>query len=120
MRLEEVLVGEDHGLDGVLLVLPGDEPVPVLASGGWPADPDLGAVDDAGLPTGAEVVDDFGQCSQPDAGADHASPLGEQGPYFADGPGDGGAVDHPGLDVSPLTVHELVRACCESGVVSRR
>lgn len=40
-------VGEDHGLDGVLLVLVGDELLPVLASGGGPADPDLGAADDA-------------------------------------------------------------------------
>ncbi|MFB7104540.1 hypothetical protein [Streptomyces hydrogenans] len=47
----------------------------------------VGAVEDAGLPTGAEVVDYFGQCSQPDAGADRAPPLGEQGPHLADGEG---------------------------------
>ncbi len=48
----------------------------------------VGAVEDAGLPTGAEVVDHFGRCSQPDAGADRVPPLGEQGPHLADGEGD--------------------------------
>jgi hypothetical protein len=55
-----VAIRDDHGLDRVLLALAGNEPVPVLASGGRPADLDLGAVDDAGLPAGAEVVDDLG------------------------------------------------------------
>ncbi|KFK89948.1 hypothetical protein IX27_02585 [Streptomyces sp. JS01] len=44
-----LLVGEDHGLHCVLLVLARDELVPVLATYGRAADPDLGAVDDAGL-----------------------------------------------------------------------
>jgi hypothetical protein len=83
---------EYHSLDGVLLGLAGDELVPVLAPGGRPADPDLGAVDDAGLPAGTQVVDDLGQGSQPHVGADGAASLGEQGPHLADGPGDGGAV----------------------------
>ncbi|WP_323186000.1 transposase [Streptomyces sp. NBC_00047] len=43
-------VHDDHGSDGVLLVLAGDEPPPVLAAGAGPADPDLGAVGDPGLP----------------------------------------------------------------------
>ncbi|GGR65912.1 hypothetical protein GCM10010282_68640 [Streptomyces roseolus] len=56
------------------------------------ADSDLGAVDDSGLFAGAEVVDDFYQGPQPNAGADRAPPLGEQGPHLSDGPGDGGAI----------------------------
>lgn len=43
-------VRDHHGLDGVLLVLAGDERVAVLAAGSGPADPDLGAVDDAVFP----------------------------------------------------------------------
>ncbi len=85
-------VRDHHALDGVLLVLDGDELVPVLASLGRPPDPDLGAVDDAGLPCRAEMVDDFGQSPQPYVGADGAPSLGEQGPHLVDGPGDGGAV----------------------------
>lgn len=50
------------------------------------------AVDDPGLPAGAEVVDDLGQGSQPYTGGDGAALLGEQGPHFADGAGNGGAV----------------------------
>ena len=60
--------------------------------GCWPADPDLGAVDDAGLPVGTEVVDDLGQGPQPHTLADGAPSLGEQGPHLCDGPSDGGAV----------------------------
>ncbi|MBB4795278.1 hypothetical protein BJY54_005890 [Streptomyces nodosus] len=85
-----VRVSDDHGLDGVLPALAGDERVPVLASDGRAPDPDLGAVDDAGL--AAEVVDDLGECPQPHAGADGAASLGEQGAHLADGAGDGGAV----------------------------
>jgi hypothetical protein len=79
-------------LDGVLLVLVGDELVAVLAPGGRPTDPDLGAVDDAGRPARAEVVEDVGQRAQPYVRADGAASLGEQGPHLTDGPGDGGAV----------------------------
>ncbi len=57
-------VGEDHGLDGVLLVLSGDELVPVLTADGRPADWDLCTVNDSGLPAGAEVVDDLGERAQ--------------------------------------------------------
>lgn len=81
-----------RGRDGVLLALAGDEPVPVFAPGGRPPDPDLGAVDDPGPTPGAEVVDDLGRRPQPHAGTDGAASLGEQGPHFADGAGDGGAV----------------------------
>lgn len=63
------------------------------AAGSRPADSDLGAVDDAGLPTGADMVDDLGEGPQPHSGADGAPSLGEQGEHLADGPGDGGAVD---------------------------
>lgn len=66
--------------------------IPVRTADGWAADTGLGAVDDAGLPTGAEVVDDLRRSSQPDAGADGASPPGEYQPYFADGTGAGGTV----------------------------
>jgi hypothetical protein len=76
---------------GFCLFLP-DERVTVLASGGGPTDPDLGAVDDAGRPARAEVVDDLGQRPQPHVGADGAASLGEQGPHLTDGPSDGGAV----------------------------
>jgi hypothetical protein len=86
-------VRDDHGLDGVLLVLPGDELLPVLSPGGRPSHPDLGAVDDPGLPIGAEMVDDFGERAQPEAGSYGAAPLGEQGPHFTDRTCDGGAVD---------------------------
>ncbi|GGW65134.1 hypothetical protein GCM10010381_57610 [Streptomyces xantholiticus] len=61
----------------------------VLASGGGPTDPDLGAVDDAGRPARAEMVDDLGQRPQPHVRTDGAPPLGEQGPHLTDGPGDG-------------------------------
>ncbi len=86
-------VGEDHGLDGVLLVLAGDELLPVLEAGGAPSDSDLGAVDDAGLSADAEVVDDVGEGAEPDAGGDGAAAGCEQGPHLADGPGDRGAVN---------------------------
>ncbi|MEU3855697.1 hypothetical protein [Streptomyces sp. NPDC029554] len=49
-------------------------------SGGLSADPDLGAVDDAGPPAGAEVVDDLGQGPQPHPGTDGAAALGDQRP----------------------------------------
>jgi hypothetical protein len=55
-------------------------------------DPDLSSVDDAGLPAGAEMVNDLGEGPQPHSGADGAPSLGEQGPHLADGTGDGGAV----------------------------
>ncbi len=47
-------VGENHGLHGVLLVLAGDELVPVLPADDRKADTNLGAVDDAGVPCLAE------------------------------------------------------------------
>ncbi|GHF75776.1 hypothetical protein GCM10010218_65890 [Streptomyces mashuensis] len=72
-------IGEDHGLDRVLLVLAGDELLPVLATDGGPADPDLGSVDDPGLPAGAEVTDDLGEGAEPDAGGDGAAAGCEQG-----------------------------------------
>jgi hypothetical protein len=87
-----VPVRDDHGLDRVLLVLAGDEPVPVLAPGCRPADPDLGAVDDPGRPARAEMVDDLCQGPQPHTRADGAPSLGEQGPHLANGPSDGGAI----------------------------
>ncbi|MFF3343279.1 hypothetical protein [Streptomyces flavidovirens] len=51
----------DHGLHGVLLVFAGDELLPVLAPGGRTAYPDLGAVDNPGLPARTEIVDDLGE-----------------------------------------------------------
>jgi Obg family GTPase CgtA len=77
--------------------------------GGRPADPDLGAVDDAGLPTRAQVVDDLGQRSQPDDGADRALPLGEQRPHLADGAGDGGTVHIPVQQARPVNDLLLVK-----------
>jgi hypothetical protein len=40
---------------------------------------DLGAVDDAGLSTDDEMVDDLGEGPPPHSGADDAASLGEQG-----------------------------------------
>ncbi|GAB2910076.1 hypothetical protein GCM10022245_51780 [Streptomyces mayteni] len=56
------------------------------------ADTDLGAIDDPGLPAGAEMVNDFCQGPQSDTGADGAPTLGERWPHLADGAGDRGAV----------------------------
>lgn len=39
-------VRDHHGLDGVLLVLSRNELVAVFASGGWPTNPDLDAVNE--------------------------------------------------------------------------
>ncbi|WP_331763681.1 hypothetical protein [Streptomyces anthocyanicus] len=45
--------------EDVLFLLAGNELFPILASGSGPADPDLGAVDDADRPARAEMVDDL-------------------------------------------------------------
>nr|WP_252981072.1 hypothetical protein [Streptomyces chartreusis] len=86
-------LGEDHRLHGVLLVLAGDELVPVFASGGRSSHPELGAVNDPGLPVGAEMVDDFGEGTQPEAGCDGAASFGEQGARFTHRTRDGGTVE---------------------------
>lgn len=51
------------------------------------------AVDDPGLSAGSEVADDLGEGAEQEAGRDGAAACCEQGPHFADRPGDGGAVD---------------------------
>ncbi|MGW0884691.1 hypothetical protein [Streptomyces sp. NPDC002671] len=66
------------GIDRVLPALAGDEVIPVLAADCGSPDPDLGAVDDVGLPVGAEMVDDLGQTPQAKTGAHSASAIGEQ------------------------------------------
>lgn len=96
------------------LLLPEMKLVPVLASGGRPPDPDLGAVDDPGLPAGTEMVDDLAQRPQPQASADGASSLGEQLSHLADSPGDGGAVD-----VEPAGQHVVRGFVCARSVSDR-
>ncbi|MGW2982938.1 hypothetical protein [Streptomyces goshikiensis] len=60
-------------------------PAHPASADGWPANPDLGAVDDPGLPAGAEVVDDFDEGVAPDAGGDAAAADCKQGPaHLAD------------------------------------
>ena len=101
-------VGEDHGLDRVLLVLAGDELVPVLAAGSGPADADLDAVNDPGLPGGPEVLDDLGEGAESDAGHDGAAACCERGPHLADGAGDRGAVDPEAAGRCPYDRRESV------------
>lgn len=86
-----VAIRDDHGLDRVLPALAGDERLPVLAPEGRAADPDLGAVDDAGLAFGTKMVDDIGQGSQPKTRCHRASALSQQRSHLADSPRDRGA-----------------------------
>jgi hypothetical protein len=64
-----VAVADGGGLDGVLLVLAGDERPPPRAVGTRPADLGLGAVDAQFDPLGSSVGDHVRQGVQPHAGA---------------------------------------------------
>ena len=81
LQSRPVGIRDAHGLDGVLLVLPGEELFPVLASCGRAADPDLGAVDDPRLSVRTDTADDLGERVQSDAGRDGTAAARRQGPY---------------------------------------
>lgn len=88
-----VAIRDDHGFHRVLLALAGDELVPVFAFGSRASDSNFDAVDDAGLPAGAEMVDDLGEGPQPHSPADSAASPGQKRPHLTDDPGDGRTAD---------------------------
>ena len=52
------------------------------------AHPDLGGIQQADAPGGAQVGDHVGQGAQPDPAGDGAAALGQQWAHLPDGPGD--------------------------------
>ncbi len=67
--------------------------MPARPVGRWAAHPDLGGIEQANLPAGAQVGHHIGQGAQPKPALDGAAATGQQRTQLADRPGDRGAGD---------------------------
>lgn len=90
-----LVVGDDGGLHGVLLLLARDDRPASATAGRRPADLDLGGVqpqlDALGLGIGEHICQ--GPKPHTRAVGNRAASFGQEPAYLSDGAGDGGAVD---------------------------